>query len=105
MDNPSQFLMTKSKTRHTYLSHLSWGKVLGFFIALTVLYYLLLGPHLTILSLKILFQWVEHLHTKTQLLAISLIPIYFALLIFGGGALGAFIGYWIQQQLKKVYLR
>lgn len=77
------------------------GGIIGFIFTMALMYFLLLGPNHSILSLGSILNWVSHLSSGEQLLIISLIPVYLSLLIFGGGAIGAMSGHYIEKLLRK----
>ena len=86
-----------------FYDEINLGCYIGFIVVMLTMFLLLLGVHQSIFALSAIFLWISHLSSKKQLVAISLIPIYLSLLIFGGGIVGAYIGKKIQDIFS--YLR
>lgn len=66
--------------------------VVGCMFMLAAMYFLLLGPNQTIFSVYILCEKTRMLCDRWQFLVFCLLPIYFSLMIFGGGATGWLLG-------------
>lgn len=66
--------------------------VLGCLFMLAAMYFLLLGPDQTVFSVYTICQETKALCGEWQSLAFCLLPFYFSIMIFGGGAMGWFIG-------------
>ena len=66
--------------------------VLGCGLMLFAMYFLLLGPANTIFSVRTLCSDTQVLCSRYQFLVFCLLPIYFSLMIFGGGAIGWLLG-------------
>jgi len=79
-------LTKRNKTTPENCSNLSW--CIGFILTLSMMYFLLLGSAHTIFSLSYLLDLITQLPAHEQLLAMSMIPIYLSILIFGGGVIG-----------------
>lgn len=88
----------------TFSHELSLGKILGFLFTQFILYYILFGHLLIVLSINHLLAWIEQLSSYAQIIAMSIMPIYLAALIFGGGALGAKLGHFLQKKFSVLLL-
>ena len=85
-----------------FYDEINLGCYIGFIVVMVTMFLLLLGVHHSIFSLSTIFLWVSHLSSIKQLIAISLIPIYLSLLIFGGGIVGAYLGKKIQDIFSSI---
>ncbi len=79
----------------SYNSKMSEAKgvgVAGCILVLAGMYFLLLGPEQTIFSVYIICERTREFCGQWQFLVYCLLPIYFSLMIFGGGAVGWVLG-------------
>lgn len=90
--------------KQSFIDHIGVGGIIGFVVAVLFLYFLLLGrSHDTILSLTHLLNWTEHLQSIVEQLAVIIIlPIYLAILIFGGAIVGIISGVYVQRNISKL---
>jgi len=73
-----------------------WAGSLGCAIFIAITYFLLLGPDKTVFSFDTWCQRSTSMCALEALCTFCILPIYFSLMIFGGGAVGWLIG-------KKTY--
>ena len=66
------------------------------------IYYVLIKDNLLPLSITSILSWTNHLTQHWQVLAIGLLPIYLALVIFGTAVLGIYLGSCVQRWLTTV---
>ena len=84
--------MTNIIKENNLKTNSSRAGVVGCGLMLMGMYFLLLGPGDTIFSVHTLCAKTEALCTTYQFLVFCLLPIYFSLMIFGGGAVGWLLG-------------
>jgi hypothetical protein len=83
----SQLLKPPHRTRYS-----KKAGIIGCGLMLLLMYYLLLGPSNSMFSVYSICQKTEAVQGSKQYLLFCLLPIYFSLMIFGGGALGWLLG-------------
>jgi len=84
------------KTGHTA----NIGGIIGFCLSIVLVYVILLAPVKESFSVSALMQYAANCSNNAQMLMVVLIPIYFAIVIFGGSALGFYLGKTLQNGLK-----
>ena len=80
------------KPQSDFIGSIGLGGIIGFVSIVLMLSFLLLSSAEHVFSLYALINWILLLTPREQLVAIILIPMYLAVLIFGGGILGIMIG-------------
>ncbi|MEK6731214.1 MAG: hypothetical protein AABY34_03430 [Pseudomonadota bacterium] len=82
-------------------SRVSFGGFVGFVFVVSLIYFLVLGPEHTFLSLNALLHWIDKLSSKERLVMISFVPVYLSFMIFGGGVFGGLLGHYIQKYIFR----
>lgn len=63
----------------------------GFLVMILLMYFLLLGPDKTVFSISTWDHFIRHLPYQEGVVVLCILPLYFAGMIFGGGALGWYL--------------
>lgn len=91
------------KSKNIIFDSIGFGGGIGFVLVVLGLSFLLLSSSSHLFSLYALLDWILLLSPHEQLVAMIIIPIYLAILIFGGSILGIIIGNYFQKWLSARY--
>ncbi len=82
---------------------LNLGGIIFLLATVYIIYYLLLKDTLLPFSVSSLLAWGDNCSKCWHVLAVGLIPIYLAMVIFGAGVLSVSIGSALQRWLTKLW--
>ena len=68
------------------------GGTLGCLLMLMAMYFIMLGPEQTVLSIHTICTHIKALSSLDQTIILCLLPIYFSIMIFGSGFIGWILG-------------
>jgi len=95
----------KPKSMLGFLDEFSLGGIVGFLLVMMFVYYLLLQTNLAFISLNSLLLQIINLPNQEQIIAIVVLPIYLASVVFGSSILGAFLGHWMWPKIIDLIKR
>lgn len=95
------FYVLKKQIKKEFFFNL--GSILCVMTAIYFIYYLLLKDDWLSLSIASMLSWTNHLTLHWHLLAIGMLPIYLAFIIFGTAIIGIYLGSAIQRWLMHIF--
>lgn len=93
----------KHNKTSSYWASFSMGNLFGLMAIMCLLYYILLDMPHYFFSLSFLIHFILNLPVSEQLIAMVLLPIYLAVVIFGGAMFGIWFGGFTTKQLKILF--
>jgi hypothetical protein len=78
------------------------GSIVCLATAIYLMYYLLLKDKLLPFSISSLFSWADNHTAHWHIIAIAMLPIYLALMIFGTAIVGIYLGSAMQRWLARL---